>query len=41
MKRSVLSFVDNVKTPTLLMTGEEDFRTPIRRRSNTMKPSNS
>jgi dipeptidyl aminopeptidase/acylaminoacyl peptidase len=29
MKRSVLSYVKNVKTPTLLMTGEEDFRTPI------------
>ena len=29
MKRSVLSLVKNVKTPTLLMTGEEDFRTPI------------
>ncbi|MGB7846708.1 MAG: S9 family peptidase [Candidatus Acidiferrum sp.] len=29
MKRSVISQVKNVKTPTLLMTGEEDFRTPI------------
>jgi len=29
MKRSVISLVKNVKTPTLLMTGEEDFRTPI------------
>jgi dipeptidyl aminopeptidase/acylaminoacyl peptidase len=29
MKRSVLSYVKNVKTPTLLMTGEEDYRTPI------------
>jgi dipeptidyl aminopeptidase/acylaminoacyl peptidase len=29
MKRSVLSLVKNVKTPTLLMTGEEDYRTPI------------
>ncbi len=29
MKRSVLSYVDKVSTPTLLMTGEEDFRTPI------------
>jgi dipeptidyl aminopeptidase/acylaminoacyl peptidase len=29
MKRSVLSYVDKVTTPTLLMTGEEDFRTPI------------
>jgi len=29
MKRSVISLVKNVKTPTLLMTGEDDFRTPI------------
>jgi dipeptidyl aminopeptidase/acylaminoacyl peptidase len=29
MKRSVISQVKNVKTPTLLMTGEEDWRTPI------------
>lgn len=29
MKRSVISMVKNVRTPTLLMTGEEDFRTPI------------
>jgi dipeptidyl aminopeptidase/acylaminoacyl peptidase len=29
MKRSVISLVKNVKTPTLLMTGDEDFRTPI------------
>ena len=29
VKRSVLSYVDKVTTPTLLMTGEEDFRTPI------------
>jgi len=29
MKRSVISLVKNVRTPTLLMTGEEDFRTPI------------
>ena len=29
MKRSVISLVKNVKTPTLLMTGEEDWRTPI------------
>jgi acylaminoacyl-peptidase len=28
MKRSVISLVKNVKTPTLIMTGEEDFRTP-------------
>ena len=28
-KRSVISLVKNVKTPTLLMTGEADFRTPI------------
>src|SRR6267143_1270306 len=28
-KRSLLSQVKNVKTPTLLMTGEEDYRTPI------------
>lgn len=29
VKRSVLSYVDKVTTPTLLATGEEDFRTPI------------
>ncbi|MDZ7790858.1 MAG: S9 family peptidase [Xanthomonadales bacterium] len=28
-QRSPLSLVGNVTTPTLLMTGEEDFRTPI------------
>jgi dipeptidyl aminopeptidase/acylaminoacyl peptidase len=28
-KRSPLSLVGNVKTPTMLFTGEEDFRTPI------------
>jgi acylaminoacyl-peptidase len=28
-KRSPLSLVGNVKTPTMLITGEEDFRTPI------------
>ena len=27
--RSLLSVVKNVKTPTLVMTGEEDFRTPM------------
>jgi dipeptidyl aminopeptidase/acylaminoacyl peptidase len=29
MKRSVLSYVGKVTTPTMLMTGEADFRTPI------------
>lgn len=29
VKRSVLSYVDKVATPTLLATGEDDFRTPI------------
>jgi dipeptidyl aminopeptidase/acylaminoacyl peptidase len=29
VKRSVLSYVDKVTTPTLLATGEEDYRTPI------------
>ncbi|WP_246164273.1 S9 family peptidase [Xanthovirga aplysinae] len=29
LKRSPLSYVGNVKTPTMLLTGEEDFRTPI------------
>ncbi len=29
MQRSVLSLVGHVKTPTLLMTGTEDYRTPI------------
>jgi len=29
IKRSPISLVGNVKTPTMLLTGEEDFRTPI------------
>jgi len=29
MKRSPISLVGNVKTPTMVMTGEEDYRTPI------------
>ena len=29
LKRSPLSLVGNVKTPTMLLTGEEDYRTPI------------
>lgn len=29
MKRSPISLVGNVTTPTMVMTGEEDFRTPI------------
>jgi dipeptidyl aminopeptidase/acylaminoacyl peptidase len=29
MKRSPLSLVGQVKTPTMVMTGEADFRTPI------------
>ena len=29
MRRSPLTYVGNVTTPTLLMTGEEDYRTPI------------
>ena len=28
-KRSPLSIVGNVATPTMLLTGEDDFRTPI------------
>lgn len=28
-KRSPLSYVGNVETPTMLLTGEEDYRTPI------------
>ena len=28
-KRSLLSVVGNVKTPTMVLTGEEDFRTPM------------
>ncbi|WP_194775906.1 S9 family peptidase [Pararhodonellum marinum] len=29
MNRSPISLVGNVKTPTMLLTGEQDFRTPI------------
>jgi acylaminoacyl-peptidase len=29
LRRSPLSFVGNVKTPTMMMTGEQDYRTPI------------
>ena len=29
MKRSPLSYVGNVTTPTMLLTGEVDYRTPI------------
>jgi acylaminoacyl-peptidase len=29
IKRSPISLVGNVETPTMLMTGEEDYRTPI------------
>lgn len=29
MRRSPISLVGNVKTPTMLLTGEEDYRTPI------------
>jgi len=29
MKRSLLSVVKNVKTPTMIITGEEDYRTPM------------
>ena len=29
MKRSPLSYVGNVTTPTMILTGEEDYRTPI------------
>jgi dipeptidyl aminopeptidase/acylaminoacyl peptidase len=29
LKHSPLSFVGNVKTPTMLLTGEADYRTPI------------
>lgn len=28
-KRSLLSVVEKVEPPTLIMTGEEDFRTPM------------
>ena len=28
-QRSLLSVVENVKTPTMIMTGEEDYRTPM------------
>jgi acylaminoacyl-peptidase len=28
MQRSPISYVDNVSTPTMLMTGEQDLRTP-------------
>jgi acylaminoacyl-peptidase len=29
MRRSPISYVGNVTTPTMLLTGESDFRTPI------------
>jgi dipeptidyl aminopeptidase/acylaminoacyl peptidase len=29
LKRSPLSLVGNVKTPTMLLTGESDYRTPM------------
>ncbi len=29
LDRSPISLVDNVKTPTMVLTGEQDFRTPI------------
>ena len=29
MKRSPLTYVGNVSTPTMMLTGEEDYRTPI------------
>ena len=29
LKRSPIHFVGNIKTPTMLLTGEEDWRTPI------------
>ena len=29
LKRSPLSYVENISTPTMLLTGEDDFRTPI------------
>ncbi|NAS11592.1 S9 family peptidase [Poritiphilus flavus] len=29
LKRSPISYVGNIETPTMLLTGEEDFRTPI------------
>jgi acylaminoacyl-peptidase len=29
MKRSPISYVGNVKTPTMLLTGDNDYRTPI------------
>jgi acylaminoacyl-peptidase len=29
LKRSPLSYVGNITTPTMMLTGEQDFRTPI------------
>ena len=29
IRRSPISYVGNVKTPTMLLVGEQDFRTPI------------
>jgi dipeptidyl aminopeptidase/acylaminoacyl peptidase len=29
MKRSPISYIGNVTTPTMLLTGEADYRTPI------------
>ena len=29
MKRSPISYVGNIKTPTMVLTGEKDYRTPM------------
>ncbi|MDZ7681843.1 MAG: prolyl oligopeptidase family serine peptidase [Fodinibius sp.] len=38
MDRSPISLVGNVSTPTMLLTGEEDHRTPIRKPNSFTPP---
>ena len=40
-KRSLLSVVKNVKTPTMVLTGESDYRTPCPIQNSTTRHSGS
>ena len=40
MKRSPISLVGNVSTPTMVITGEEDYRTPISESEQYTRPLN-